>query len=209
MITVALEGPSGVGKTTTLDRLLGCIIGTNVSVLHFPCYSDAFETGGPRARTRTTQEQLDAFHAFMRVESERVDAVRRANPAPELVLLDRSVDTLLAHCKAVDRAIEGSSYGGARREIVRRPYLTPDLTIYFDCPAEILKMRVRHERNTLDDFLVDSAFLRDFPAHFQSGKDLISREVRKIDASRAIDVVTSEVVAMILSAVGIDDATKS
>jgi dTMP kinase len=207
MIVIALEGPSCVGKTTTLARLIYCLAPTGVNLLHFPCYSDAFENGGPKARSGTTQEQLDAFATFMRVEKGRVDSVRQTSPPPDLVVLDRSVDTLLAHCKAVDSAMRSSSYASARRELVTLPHLTPDLTIYFDCPFEIIQSRAGGERSSLDEFFLNSSFLRNFPLHFNNPDDVIARSVRHIDATQPLSVVSSEIANMIISILGNTNAT--
>src|SRR5262245_19964198 len=95
-----LEGPSCAGKTTTIRRLQE--LHPMPDTLFLKCYVENFlrVQDIPPPRTGSAGEQLAAFHLFMEIEAERF--AQAATGSYQFVILDRSVDTLMAHAYALD-----------------------------------------------------------------------------------------------------------
>ncbi|MFD8294257.1 hypothetical protein [Streptomyces lavendulae] len=85
-----------------------------------PCYVKSFarREGIPTPATRSAAEQVDAFVTFMEIEGERVRAARRHG---WLIVLDRTVDTLLAH--AMDEVHGFSILPDLCRRVEEMPHL--------------------------------------------------------------------------------------
>src|SRR5215204_242294 len=102
MRIVALEGPSFAGKTSTMSALQPLL--GSLTVVSYDCYVDEIASDNvPPAYTRSAAEQLSAFELCMQIEATRVVDLRDRANGVDLVILDRSVDTLLAHAYALDR----------------------------------------------------------------------------------------------------------
>jgi thymidylate kinase len=169
---IALEGPSFAGKSTAIAALSRDPSLGRIAV--FDCYvreiTDAQDI--PPARTADRAEQIAAFLAFMAVEERRMLRTRclaAEHEPPQLVILDRSVDTLLAHAHALD-----TLYGfGARAEALallpHLPHLVPERTFYLDAPAETLRRRraaLDGHSGSEDYFLHDPGFLGPWRGYF-------------------------------------------
>ncbi len=100
-VCVAVEGPCCAGKTTLTRRLRHALPGVAVGVA--ACYAD--HVGGGRYLPRPVPESLaedqQALQRLLAVEAGRV--ARACAPLPDLLLLDRSVHTLLAHRHALQQ----------------------------------------------------------------------------------------------------------
>jgi dTMP kinase len=166
---VAIEGPSFAGKTTAISALAQDP--TLGHVVVFDCYvrelADLENVPPPRTTSRAAQ--VAAFRIFMGVEQRRVDRAQRLAAAPEpadLLILDRSVDTLIAHTHALDVL-----YGyDARPTVVDLlfdlPHLVPVHTIYLDASGTDLRAR-RTARGEQDEYLLhDPEFLTAWRSYF-------------------------------------------
>ncbi|WP_395369328.1 hypothetical protein OHU45_09155 [Streptomyces tubercidicus] len=116
-----------------------------------------------------------------------VTRVRRAlGSAKPVVILDRSVDTLLAHAHALDALFGYGVHHQLRDRLKELPFLRPDHTIYLDVPAEVLGLRRKRAGHTAaesDHFLHEPAFLDHARDYFLSGvQPPISREVVAVPA---------------------------
>src|SRR5262249_45341446 len=114
---LAVEGPCCAGKTTLSRGLLGAL--TSVTISHVACYAD--QVGGgrylPRPVPVSVREDQAAVRALLQIEADRVAGARAATS--ELVLMDRSVHTLLAHRYALQRVTGLPCYAPAVRAIAR------------------------------------------------------------------------------------------
>ena len=114
----------------------------------------------PPARTDSAAAQHDAFEKFMAIEKARVrTALASARP---VAILDRSVDTLLAHAHALDTLFGYDVHHQLRDRLQELPFLRPHHTLYLDVPAEVLSLRRKtagHTAAESDYFLHDPAFL--------------------------------------------------
>ncbi|WP_030911033.1 dTMP kinase [Streptomyces sp. NRRL F-5126] len=156
---IAVEGPSYAGKTTALRRL------REAPYMREAVFADCYVKSIPRAEdiprpaTTSAAEQLAAFDTFMSIEADRTrHLVSHQGP----VILDRSVDTLLAHAYALDEMYGFGVHDVARVRVAGLPHLRPDHTLYLDAPADVLASRRKaagHQAVEPDYFLHDSAFL--------------------------------------------------
>lgn len=184
MKVIALEGPSYAGKSTAISHLRSR--GIEEQAFVFDCYVKdiAHRDDIPPARTGSAAAQLNAFEKFMEIEETRV---RRAlASAKPVVILDRSVDTLLAHAHALDALFGYDVHHQLRDRLQQLPFLRPDHTIYLDVPAEVLGLRRKRAGHTAaesDYFFHQPAFLDHSRDYFLSGaQPPVSREVIAVPA---------------------------
>ncbi|MFF7613533.1 nucleoside/nucleotide kinase family protein [Streptomyces lavendulae] len=203
MTIVAFEGASYGGKSSTIKRLLG-MRGIGPHAFVSACYVDHIDRREdiPPARTGSATEQIVAFDKFMKIEAARVTAV--AESTADLVILDRSVDTLLAHAYALDQLYGYDVQARLRASLAEMPYLTPDHTIYLDVPAETLHLRrkiIGHASAESDYFLHNPAFLEHARSYFTtptSGAEPVSREVTLLPSDTTRTDVAEAARALIL-----------
>ncbi|WP_369383210.1 hypothetical protein [Streptomyces sp. cg36] len=165
---VAFEGPSYGGKTTMISHLRQVLVPGHV--LFFDCYVRSIPRRAdiPPALTRSAAGQLQAFETFMRIEGDRVATTAR-QPGARLIVLDRSVDTLLAHAHALDAMFGYGTLPQARRRLDRLAYLRPHHTLYLDTCPESLALRRKEAGHTAvepDYFLHDPRFLHHARTYF-------------------------------------------
>ena len=201
MRIVALEGPSYVGKTTAIDALVSASLIPEDVV--FDCYVRDMPSGldVPPPRTFSHDAQMAAFEVFMQIEGQRIERLAQLvsiGTTPELVILDRSVDTLLAHAYALDTLFDFGVWESARARLRSLPHLVPDRTIYLDAAPGCV--RTRRERCGEDSayFLHDSGFLAASRNYFlDSTTQLISRHIAVVSATGSRGQVQARVAALL------------
>jgi thymidylate kinase len=181
---IALEGPSYAGKSTAINHLRRRGVENQAFVAECYVKHVAHRDDIPPARTGSAAAQLAAFGTFMDIESTRVrEALASARP---VVILDRSVDTLLAHAHALDALFGYGVHHQLRDRLKELPFLRPDHTLYLDVPAEVLSLRRKtagHTAAESDYFLHEPAFLDHARDYFVSGaQPPVSREVTVVPA---------------------------
>lgn len=191
MMIVALEGPSFSGKTQLLSDLRSSFDG--LDVLASACYVEEIAQASeiPPARTHSTEEQLGAFKLFMTIEARRVQQF--AQHKADLVMLDRSVDTLLAHAYALDLLFGYKAYQPSLALLSQLPYLLPDLTFYLDASPESLQMRCRLGGQSFDPFLLDPGFISHFRSYFISSGLAVSKRIHIVNAEATKSRVAKDV----------------
>jgi thymidylate kinase len=170
-VRVALEGPANAGKTTAALALAAMI-----DASYLPCYASGLSKGTcPPAHTRTAAEQHAATRMFLTVEAERVRKAATA-PARVLVLLDRSVDSLLAHAFALDARFGLGAFPGVRCLVNSAEKIVPDLTFLLAPPPVDLADRPHRD---LPRLLRDPDFNREFLRFFSCGP-LVTRKLVRV-----------------------------
>lgn len=184
MKIIALEGPSYAGKSTAIQHLRSHDIEERAYVSDCYVQHIAHRDDIPPARTDSAAAQLAAFEKFMAIENTRVRAALAS--ARPVAILDRSVDTLLAHAHALDALFGYDVHHQLRDRLQELPFLHPHHTLYLDVPAEVLSLRRKtagHTAAESDYFLHDPAFLAHARDYFVSGaRPPVSREVTVIPA---------------------------
>ncbi|GAA4471811.1 AAA family ATPase [Phytohabitans houttuyneae] len=159
---IGLEGVSCVGKTT-LARALARRLDAHV----VPCYYHAAPDPAqlPPPDSETAEAQLAALTVLLPVEALRREAALAAAGRGQVVILDRTVDTLLAHAHAVGRLHGYDCDAAARALILAHPIVVPDLTLLLHaCDGERSRRAAR--RVNMPPLFYDSTFAGYFTEHF-------------------------------------------
>ncbi|MET9964898.1 hypothetical protein ABZZ80_02970 [Streptomyces sp. NPDC006356] len=199
MKIIALEGPSYAGKSTAIQHLRNRGIEERAYVSDCYVQNIAHRDDIPPARTDSAAAQLAAFETFMEIESARVGAALAS--ARPVAILDRSVDTLLAHAHALDALFGYDVHHQLRDRLQELPFLRPHHTLYLDVPTEVLSLRRKtagHMAAESDYFLHDPAFLAHARDYFVSGaRPPVAREVTVIPADTDPADVTHTVESLV------------
>lgn len=158
-VILGLEGPSYGGKTSALGRLKQ--VPAMQGALFFPCYVKSIPCREdiPTPSTDSADEQVEAFMTFMDIEAARVHV---AAEHTGLIVLDRTVDTLLAHAHTMDEMYGFGVLPELRTRAEKLPHLRPDFTLYLDVSPELLHLRRKaagHQEVEPEYFLHDPVFL--------------------------------------------------
>jgi len=142
-LRVAIEGPCCAGKTTLGHQLLDLL---DATVSWVADYADVVGGGRflPPPEPSTISEEKRALHRFLDIEAHRMGRAHAAGDSLDLVLIDRSVHTLLAHCHALTQRT-GTDFDAAADRIVRPSPLAvwPDLILYLDVGPDTIDRRNR------------------------------------------------------------------
>jgi thymidylate kinase len=169
-LKVAVEGPSDSGKSTLLEGLAERFAAADPIL--FPCYVE--EAGGDSrvpGYATTADEQVHAIDFYLELEARRHRRLAETDRAVDLVLLDRSVITLLAHSYAVERLHGVATYDKCREKVTTAAeVIIPELVLYLD--ADVEERRKRADRGDLDKWFTNKRFneeireffLKRFPA---------------------------------------------
>ena len=164
---IGLEGVSCTGKTTLALELTDHL--RNAQIV--PCYYHA--APDPRVLYRREihceEDQLAVLATHLEVEGLRQ---RQASAAMDLgccVILDRTVDTLLAHVRAVG-ALNGLDANQDARALVddqikRGRVAVPSVTLLLCADHELVAARAS-ARIAMPTLYYDAGFTRAFQAHF-------------------------------------------
>ena len=148
MRVVALEGPCLSGKSTLADA---CEHHLRELVVHLAVSQDYVDAAGPDFVVPPTpganaEAEIAGMRAFLSVDATRWRLALSRTPRPELVLLDRSIHTLLAHRYAVERLVGVRCFEDACALADQYCEPLPDAIFYLDSPHELLDSRSRGSR---------------------------------------------------------------
>jgi thymidylate kinase len=178
---VAVEGPCCAGKTTLSQGLLDEL--TDITISHVRCYADHVGGGRylPRPVPETVPEDHEAVSALLTIEADRV-AGARAEPS-DVVLMDRSVHTLLAHRYALQRVTGLPCFASAERVIARSEAPAwPDLVLYLDVTQQAILDRNRGKFPP-DSIFIDARFNAGIRAYFADATDRGNAPIVWLDAT--------------------------
>ncbi|MEU6765520.1 hypothetical protein ABZ916_23725 [Streptomyces sp. NPDC046853] len=118
----------------------------------------------------------------MEIEADRVQAARQ-HDGP--IVLDRTLDALLAHAHAMAEMHGFGVLPELRRRVQDLPHLQPDHTLYLDVAPELLHLRRKaagHHEVEPEYFLHDPAFLSYFRDYFcRPARRPVGREMAVAD----------------------------
>lgn len=185
---IAIEGVSLVGKSTLVERLREAL----PDARYFPCYVEGLKQDRvPAFDPGSSAGQLEAFETFMAVESSRY---RQLVNKTKLAVLDRSVDTLIAHAHALDAICGYRSELEVRRRLRSRNWIQPDVTVMLRADLHQLAIR-RKARPSLPPGYSDSAYVDLFEEHFASTP--VTRRVIQIDCGEPADTTLRRIIGII------------
>lgn len=179
---VATEGVSNSGKTT-LAKELGQRLGTETVGCYQHVAKDPALLGRPLARSE--QELLNALRVHLSVEEERLRLAADAVEHTGMVIMDRSVDTVLAHLRAVGH-LQGLDAEATARSLVKvrcaaGRAVVPDLTLLLIASPQQLA-----HRGKLRPEVPSLYYAEDFATHFYGHfADPIAKHVVWIDANQS------------------------
>ena len=192
---IGIEGVSCTGKTTLALALAARLGSTSV----IPCYYHAAPDPSVLSalQANSEQDQLDALAIHLDIELLRLSCVQTAVERGCRVVLDRTVDTLLAHLRAVGE-MNGLNVAGQARALVAERIgqglaVVPEVTLLLKADHEVLADRAR-TRMAMPALYYDSVFTCGFHSHFQ---DPLTPTCLTVDASRTLDQVLDQAFAVL------------
>ena len=117
----------------------------------------------PTPEPFTATHQLASIAQLLDIEDLRLARAREATRAGKDVILDRTVDTLLAHGHAVGRMNDFDCDAAARHLVASRHVAIPDLTIVLTADPDVVEHRA-----SLRDNMPTIFYDRDFSEHFNA-----------------------------------------
>lgn len=196
MIVVGIEGPVLAGKSSLVKQITPALITAGVDCLACPCYVDSAKRLGrkiPPGLPRTLDEQLEARRFFL-----DIDALRRPDRNPEILLLDRTAWTLQAHLYAL--LVTGVFEDTQRDPIVpTEPAVEaakPDAVVYLDVPWETQTQRSPN-RGALPPPFLERAFNLAFREFFRQTQH--EHRALWLDATQPLDATAAAVARHIVT----------
>jgi dTMP kinase len=194
-VIIGFEGISCTGKTT-LAAALAAHLGTATVI---PCYYHAAPDPRllPSPTARDRDERLAGLDLLLGVETKRRQLAQQALGQGRTVILDRTVDTLLAHTYAIDRLYGLDLHDTARVAILRREPVLPDVTFLLSAPPRLIAARAARRTGMPPIFRAP-----DFAGHFNHYFDqaLTPRCVR-LDGDKTVVGLLDHVLAALASVI--------
>lgn len=198
-VAVALEGASGAGKTTLSRNLKTSLSQLRVIVL--PDYS--VSAGGPeylpRAPAETVEEELSALSFLLDLDHWRRQQGHISAGDVDLIVMDRSVHTLLAHRFATAKLLGLDVFAASCKLAAAHARITwPNLILYVDTPQEILNSRQSPESPPPEArIFVDPHYNELFRSYFIPALRYTTTPTVVIDGRQSTDAVQSAALAAI------------
>ena len=194
--SVALEGPSGAGKTTLSRNLQASLSGLRIVVL--PDYSQAVGGPGllPRAPAETVEEELSAMGFLLDLDEQRWRQGQIASDGVDLVVMDRSVHTLLAHRFAVSQLAGFDAFSGSCQLASEHHGVNwPHLVLYVDTPQRLLSSRQSPNVPPEARIFVDPEYNALFRSYFIPTLRYTMTRTFVIDGSQSADTLLTDALA--------------
>lgn len=161
---IGIEGVSCAGKTTFVRALAPHLDGPVVVPCYYHVAPDPEKL--PEPRMHTAHQQLAGLAVFLEIEQLRLDRARQAQAEGRDVILDRTVDTLLAHAHAVGRLEGFDCDAQARAMVLRQAVAMPDLTLVLTTDPAVLATRAIL-RPGMPPIFYDAQFSEHFNAYLR------------------------------------------
>jgi thymidylate kinase len=201
---VAIEGPCCAGKTTLAEAILDRLDDRTTTII--PDYAD-FVGGGagmPQADPASWPDELAAVHELLCVEEDRLRDCP-PDPTPRLVLIDRSILTLIAHCAGTDRRhARVSGFAEPVAALVRADHRPrwPQGVLYLDVPREVQLARNRGKFAS-DSVFINAAFNEGFRAYFAARRDEGAMPMAWIAGDLPVATVLGKALAFLSGPMGV------
>lgn len=197
MKTVAIEGLCFAGKSALAQRLLGYLGRHRCTVLDD--YSDLVKIGDrPPIPAASDEEELNAFHYYMKVDLARWAPVVSSSAKPDIVIQDRSFHTLLAHVHAIAKDSECSVLRQAGEFIANAADIVcPNAVIYLEVSSDVLEARYRNISHALPQVFTSRIYMQRFKEYFARHFLGSPGSLFFIDANGGIDEIEHEAIRVL------------
>lgn len=196
-LTIAIEGPCCAGKTTLAQGLVEEPLALSITCVRD--YSDHVGGGKflpPPVPMSLAEEEL-ILYRFLAIEADRATYARQTAPEADLIIIDRSVHTLLAHCFALCQLLDDDYFGLAQRVIGESDLpVWPDRVLYLDVPQCVIEAR-NGGKFAPDSIFINAGFNAGVRSYFQQAAGLTSPRVVWLDATGAASMVRALATAQI------------
>lgn len=205
-IWIAIEGPCLAGKTTLGDALVGALGSHNVSII--PDYADFVggARGMPDPDPRRWEQERDGLEALLEIEVARLRA-HRPDPTPSLMIIDRSVLTLIAHCAGTDhKARRDPGFADRAAAVLEddpRPRW-PDGVVYLDVSPEVQIARNRSGKFAASSVFIAPDYNAGFRSYFQRQSTPDGRPMAWIDGAASAEAVLEDALNFLSARLGLD-----
>jgi thymidylate kinase len=163
---VAIEGPCCAGKTTLARALVDGFV--ELAVTDVRCYADHVGGGRflPPAVPTSLTEDRAGLDELLAIEADRLAVA--CSSQFDLVILDRSVHTLLSHRYAVERLTGLPCYEAAVRMLsLSAVPCWPDLVVFLDVPQRAVDDR-NQGKFPADSIFIDARFNAGIRGYYES-----------------------------------------
>jgi thymidylate kinase len=188
MLRVAIEGPCCAGKTTLGHGLTQELI--QFSVGYVRDYSDYVGCGKflPPAVPSSVSEEECSLETFLAIEAARTRHIHDNSAEFCIVLIDRSIYSLLAHCYALEH-FTGLGYFEPAASIILRSSIPvwPNVLLYLDVSQDIMLGRNKGKFE-VDSIYMNSTFNQSICSYFHQIAFLKDPPILWLDAAQ--DVVS-------------------
>lgn len=197
--TIGLEGPVSAGKTSIVKKLCE----NSDSFLGIKEYTDFLENKKipkPSFPPSSTEEAKNNFLFFLQIEYFRKNTIKK-NPSKNLILLDRSIFSLVAFEKGASYLTGIDIYNWALEKIVneRGKLAWPDRLIFLDIDETERTRRIKNNRLKTPNFIVGEVFNYGFKEAFYDFENMWPGLITFVNAKNTFCSVKNIVNKIILN----------
>lgn len=196
MKKTAFEGSSFSGKTTVSNELIKHNPDRYKLIQEYVVYaggSDKFPPYPPKDK----KEALSNLEFFLNLERKRHQDMEEFKGKPYMMVMDRSVITLLGFRYAQKYLIGLDVFTEARDIIKNEPELAPDFIFYMQSSDEDIASRKKESGRPVGDLFVDPEFNSHLRKFFRWLEDQKEYPIITIDTAKPIEQVKDEVVKLV------------
>jgi thymidylate kinase len=165
---VGIEGPCCAGKTTLGHALLD-ELEQRLRLAYIRDYADWVGGGRhlPPPNPGSLADEQAALRQLLAIEADRSAAARAEMPKLDLILIDRSVHTLAAHCAGLT-ALTGLDHDTTGTRVIHSSDapLWPDLVLYLDVDQATVASR-NNGKFAPDSLFIDALFNSGVRSYFE------------------------------------------
>lgn len=203
-LVTAIEGPAFSGKSSLVPKISRLLIGHGVSVITVPEYVVA--AGGPGNVPPTPAmrdaEELKGLVELLHLDERRVRQALSEGAPPQVVILDRSFHSLLAHRYAISRMHYPSLYRNCLRLIQGASLVRPQMVFYLDADPALLAARQRTSGRGCAPIFANPTYNRFFREYFLNGDRMRPRRSAvRLDGSLSVPTLAGAVATALLATV--------
>lgn len=197
MLIAAIEGPCFSGKST-LAKNLELYFSDNEMVF-CPDYMEY--VGGPQevppTPGHTVDDEINGLRYFISIDKQRRQKCLELQNTPKIVLLDRSIHTLLAHRFAIESVFGLKVFRKSCRIVSIGNILKPKLILYMDISQEVLEERSRFRKGFCHQIFKDKRYNSAFRSYFLPNLRWSNTPLKVFDSVKSKDAITESALILL------------